>query len=142
MIEPERMRIMNASSESVGKSKEDYLEAILIIKERQGYVRSTDVADQLGVTKPSVSYATRHLKEDGYIVSDHAGMLILTDSGRKIAERIYLRHRILTKLFTDLGVSEAQASSDACMIEHDLSDETFDAICRHCGVNLKSFNET
>lgn len=135
------MNAMNTSFENVGKSKEDYLEAILIIKERQGYVRSTDVADQLGVTKPSVSYATRHLKEEGFIVSDHAGMLILTDSGRAIAERIYRRHRILTKLFIDLGVSEDQATTDACKIEHDLSDETFDAICRHCGEHSNLLDE-
>ncbi len=132
---------MNLSSESVGKSKEDYLEAILIIKERQGYVRSTDVADQLGVTKPSVSYATRHLKEDGFITSDHAGMLVLTDSGREIAKRIYRRHRILTKLFIELGVSDEQAAIDACKTEHDLSDETFDAICRHCESGRKLLDE-
>jgi Mn-dependent DtxR family transcriptional regulator len=135
------MIVMNLSSESVGKSKEDYLEAILIIKERQGYVRSTDVADQLGVTKPSVSYATRHLKEDGFITSDHAGMLVLTDSGREIAERIYRRHRILTKLFIELGVSDEQAAIDACKTEHDLSDETFDAICRHCESGRKLLDE-
>lgn len=120
------------NTESVGKSREDYLEAILIIKERQGYVRSTDVAEQLGVTKPSVSYATRHLKEEGFITNDHAGMLVLTESGAAIAKRIYTRHRVLTKLFTELGVGEEQAAIDACKVEHDLSDETFDAICRHC----------
>lgn len=132
---------MNSSVENVGKSKEDYLEAILIIKERQGYVRSTDVADQLGVTKPSVSYATRHLKEEGFITTDHAGMLILTDSGRAIAERIYKRHRTLTKLFIELGVSEKQAAIDACKTEHDLSDETFEAICRHCEPGRKMLEE-
>jgi DtxR family Mn-dependent transcriptional regulator len=123
--------------EHVGKSREDYLEAILIIKERQGYVRSTDVADQLGVTKPSVSYATRHLKEEGYITADHAGMLVLTDEGMEIAKRIYHRHRTLTKMFIELGVDSEQAQIDACKIEHDISEETFEAICNHFNVPIE-----
>ena len=110
---------------------EDYLEAILMIQERRGAVRSIDVANQLGVTKPSVTYTTKRLKERGYIVMDEYNFITLTDDGMKIASRTYNRHKILTKFFISLGVSEAVAKADACLIEHDLSPETFDALCEH-----------
>ncbi len=115
----------------IHQSAEDYLEAILMIKEKKGYVRSIDVANQLGVSKPSVSYATKRLRENGYISFNEDGMIALTDSGREIAEKIYTRHKVLTNLFTYLGVSEDIAASDACKIEHNLSPETFDAICKY-----------
>ena len=102
-----------------------------MIKEKKGYVRSIDVANQLGVSKPSVSYATKRLRENGYISFNEDGMIALTDSGREIAEKIYTRHKVLTNLFTYLGVSEDIAASDACKIEHNLSPETFDAICKY-----------
>jgi DtxR family Mn-dependent transcriptional regulator len=117
--------------EGVGKTVEDYLEAILMIKEKQGYVRSIDVAKKLGVTKPSVTYTTKRLKESGYITTDHAGMLVLTETGMKIAEATYTRHKKLTDFFTMLGVNPETAREDACRIEHDISEETFQAICRH-----------
>ena len=82
----------------IRQSAEDYLEAILMIKERKGYVRSIDVASQLGVTKPSVTYATKRLKENGYITMDEANMISLTDSGMAIANKIYTRHKVLTAL--------------------------------------------
>lgn len=113
----------------VTKSTEDYLEAILVVKEKQGYVRSIDVATELGVTKPSVSYATKKLKENGYITMDKAGMIILTESGAKIAEKIYTRHKTLSEFFIKLGVNPDQARDDACLIEHDISEETFTALC-------------
>jgi DtxR family Mn-dependent transcriptional regulator len=113
----------------VKKTTEDYLEAILMIHERQGYVRSIDVAEQLGVTKPSVTYTTKRLREKGYITSDHAGMLILTETGTKIAENTYNRHKKLTQLLVKLGVGEEQARADACKVEHDISEETFNALC-------------
>ena len=116
---------------TIHKSAEDYLEAMLMLKEQRGYVRSIDVAEKLGVTKPSVSYATKRLRENGYISLDHAGMIQLTEPGLEIAERIYERHRLLTELFIGLGVSPETAREDACKIEHDLSAETFDAIRRH-----------
>ena len=109
---------------------EDYLEAILMIKERKGYVRSIDVASQLGVTKPSVTYATKRLKENGYITMDEANMISLTDSGMAIANKIYTRHKVLTALFTHLGVDPELAREDACKVEHDLSEETFAALCK------------
>lgn len=113
------------------KTTEDYLEAILMIKERQGYVRSIDVANQMHVTKPSVTYTTKRLKEAGYLTNDHAGMLVLTDSGMEIASSTYDRHKKLTEFFTRIGVSPEQARIDACKIEHDISQETFEALCRH-----------
>lgn len=121
---------------NVEKTIEDYLEAILMIKEKQGYVRSIDVAEHLGVTKPSVTYSTKRLKDKGYLTSDHAGMLVLTDSGMEIAERTYTRHKTLVKFFTQLGVDPDIACEDACKIEHDLSEETFQALCRHAKIEL------
>ncbi len=116
---------------TIHKSAEDYLEAMLMLKEEHGYIRSVDVAEKMGVTKPSVSYATKRLRESGYIALDSAGMIVLLEPGLKIAERMYERHKLLTELLTDLGVSPGTAREDACKIEHDLSEETFDAIRRH-----------
>lgn len=118
---------------TIGRSAEDYLEAILMIHERQGYVRSTDVAEQLGISKPSVSNATKRLRESEYLTTDPAGMLVLTASGMEIASQIYVRHRALTDFFIRIGVSPEQAREDACKIEHDISQETFEALCRYAG---------
>ena len=115
------------------RAAEDYLEAILMIHERQGYVRSTDVAEQLGISKPSVSNATKRLRESEYLTTDPAGMLVLTASGMEIASQIYARHRALTDFFIRIGVSPEQAREDACKIEHDISQETFEALCRYAG---------
>ena len=115
----------------IQKSAEDYLEAMLMMKEKHGYIRSIDVAGQLGVTKPSVSYATRRLRENGYITMNADGLITLTDKGLAIAESMYERHKLLTKLLVSLGVSEETAAADACRIEHDLSPESFEAIRRH-----------
>ncbi len=115
----------------IQKSSEDYLEAMLMLKEKHGYIRSVDIAAHLGVTKPSVSYATKRLRENGYITMDADGLISLTDAGMEIAERIYERHKLLTQLLIGLGVSEETAREDACKIEHDLSVETFDAIRAH-----------
>ena len=116
---------------NIHKSAEDYLEAMLMLKEERGYVRSIDVADKLGVTKPSVSYATKRLRESGYITFDPAGMIVLLEPGLEIAERMYERHRLLTELLIGLGVSPETAREDACKVEHDLSVESFDAIRKH-----------
>lgn len=113
----------------IRQSAEDYLEAILMIKERKGYVRSIDVAEQLGVTKPSVTYATKRLRENGYITMDEANMISLTESGMAIASKIYTRHKVLTALFIKLGVDPEQSRTDACKVEHDISEKTFAAIC-------------
>ena len=114
----------------IQKSAEDYLEAMLMLKEERGYIRSIDVAGKLGVTKPSVSYATKRLRESGYISFDPAGMILLLRPGLEIAERMYERHKLLTELLMGLGVSPDTAREDACKIEHDLSVESFEAI-RH-----------
>ena len=89
----------------IQKSSEDYLEAMLMLKEKHGYIRSVDIAEQLGVTKPSVSYATKRLRENGYITMDADGLITLTDTGMEIAARIYERHKLLTQLLIRLGVS-------------------------------------
>ena len=102
-----------------------------MLKEERGYIRSIDVAEKLGVTKPSVSYATKRLRESGYISLDSAGMIVLLEPGREIAERMYERHKLLTELLIGLGVSPETAREDACKVEHDLSVESFDAIRRH-----------
>ena len=116
---------------TIHKSSEDYLEAMLMLKQERGYIRSIDVAEKLGVTKPSVSYATKRLRESGYISLDPAGMIVLLGPGLEIAERMYERHMLLADLLIGLGVSPETARRDACEIEHDLSDETFDAIRAH-----------
>ena len=113
----------------IQKSAEDYLESMLMIKERQGYVRSVDISNELEVTKPSVSYATKRLRENGYITVDEDGHIELTDSGYEIASKMYVRHKTLSEFLVKIGVSPNQAAEDACNIEHDISVETFDAIC-------------
>lgn len=115
------------------ESGEDYLETILILKEKNGLVHSIDVARHLNFSKPSVSRAMKLLREDGDITVDGEGAIELTDKGREIAERIYERHRLLTRWLTELGVSQAQAAEDACRIEHDLSGETFQRLKEHFG---------
>lgn len=115
----------------IQKSSEDYLEAMLMMGEKHGFIRSIDVAAHLGVTKPSVSYATKRLRENGYITMDQDGLISLTDQGMAIAQSMYERHTLLATFLITLGVDEATAREDACKIEHDISQETFDAICRH-----------
>lgn len=114
----------------IQKSAEDYLEAMLMMREKHGFIRSVDVAEHLGVTKPSVSYAAKRLRENGYITMDRDGLINLTGSGMDIAVRTYDRHKVLTDFLMRLGVSEATARDDACKIEHDISDETFSALLR------------
>lgn len=116
---------------SLGKSSEDYLEAMLMLKEERGYVRSVDIAERLGVSKPSVSIAVKKLKENGYLEMDRSGFITLTESGHEIAERIYTRHKTLTSFFEMLGVDPEIAQEDACLVEHDLSEETFSALLKH-----------
>ena len=110
------------------ESGEMYLETILILKNRYGYVRAIDIAHEMNFSKPSVSRAIALLKDDGYVENDPHGMILLTDKGLAIAEKIYDRHKTLTKYFVWLGVSEENAENDACRIEHIISQETFDKI--------------
>ena len=104
-----------------------YLETILILSQK-GDVRSIDVCEYMGYSKPSVSRAVGILKSGGYITVDRDGYITLTGEGRYIAERTYERHNVLTAFFKMIGVSEETASEDACKIEHDISDETFKAL--------------
>ena len=110
------------------ESGEMYLETILILKNRFGYVRSIDIAHELGYSKPSVSRAVSLLKENDYITYDPNGMILLTEKGSEIDESIYERHKVLSKYLISLGVSEDTAQRDACRMEHVISPETFDII--------------
>ena len=110
------------------ESGEMYLETILILKNRFGYVRSIDIAHELGYSKPSVSRAVSLLTENDYITYDPNGMILLTEKGSEIAESIYERHKVLSKYLISLGVSEDTAQRDACRMEHVISPETFDII--------------
>ena len=112
----------------IHESSEDYLESILMLKERKGFVRSIDIANELDYTKASVSIAMKKLRENGYIAVDGEGNLTLLDPGREIAERIYSRHRLLTHFFMQLGVDEKIAAEDACKAEHILSEQTLEKI--------------
>ncbi|MBQ2239177.1 MAG: metal-dependent transcriptional regulator [Lachnospiraceae bacterium] len=115
----------------IHESAEDYLETILILKQRLGEVRSIDIVNEMHFSKPSVSVAMKKLRENGYIEMNKEGYINLTDLGHKVASNIYERHTLLTKFFTMLGVSEDIAAADACKIEHDLSEETFIKIKEH-----------
>ena len=113
---------------TVRESGEMYLEAILVLAKKSGYVRSIDVSEYLGYSKPSVSRAMGILREGGYILMEKDGAITLTDSGKKLAETIYERHTVLSELLIRLGVDEKTATDDACRIEHVISDESFQAI--------------
>lgn len=115
----------------ISESIENYLECIFMLSKQQEAVHSIDIANELGVTKPSVSHATKLLRENNYITMDADNHISLTDTGRQIAERMYERHHLLSDLLMSLGVSEKTALEDACKIEHDISEESFDAICRY-----------
>ena len=115
----------------VYESAEDYLEAILVVGKRRGLVRSIDIANELGYSKPSVSIAMKKLRESAYIEVDSGGYIRLLPPGAEIAERIYERHQTLTEFFVYLGVSRETAAADACKVEHDLSSETFSKIKDH-----------
>ena len=112
----------------IHKSAEDYLEMILRLIEEKGYARSVDIAVGLSVSKPSVSVAMKQLREGGYIAMDKDNYISLTDSGMEIAQRIYERHKVLTRLLMLIGVDAETAQEDACKVEHDISIKTFDAI--------------
>ena len=118
----------------IQESAENYLEAIFVLKNRLGHVRSIDIAAELGYSKPSVSRAMKLLRENDYITVETDGAINLTPAGRKIAERMYERHTFLSQFLMSLGVDEQTAKDDACRIEHVISEETFTL--------LKQFIET
>ncbi len=118
----------------IKESQENYLETILVLQKKNGHVRSIDIANELGFSKPSVSVAMKNFKNEGYIETDETGGITLTEKGRKIAENVYDRHEIIAKALILLGVSAKTAYEDSCRIEHDISDETF--------IKLKEYVET
>jgi Mn-dependent DtxR family transcriptional regulator len=113
------------------ESAEMYLETIYELSQKLSSVRSIDVAETMGYSKPSVSRAVGLLKQGGYLLMDKDGFLTLTESGAAVATKIFERHTVLAKMLTALGVSKETAAEDACKIEHVISDETFDAIKNH-----------
>lgn len=115
------------------ESGQMYLETILILSEKNHAVRAIDISEHMGYSKPSVSRAVGLLKQGGYVTADAEGHLSLTEAGREAAIKTYERHKVLTNFFIRLGVDEETAAEDACKIEHDLSDATFEAIKRHAG---------
>ncbi len=113
---------------NIHESAEDYLEAILILRERKGTVRSIDIVHEMKFSKPSISIAMKKLRENGYLEMDEGGFITLLPPGEEIAQQIYTRHRLLSRFLMGLGVSEENASADACKIEHDISAESFEKL--------------
>lgn len=120
---------------SIQESGEMYLESILVLSQKNNTVRAIDIVEYMGYSKPAVSRAMSKLREEKLILTDEDGFIALTGKGREIAEKIYERHTILTKLLVHLGVDEKIASEDACKMEHVISDETFAAIKKHARQN-------
>ncbi len=112
----------------IRESAEDYLESILILYKQNGFVRSIDIVNRLGYSKPSISVAMKRLRENGYINMDSSGYITLTDDGKEIAEKTYERHIVISTFLMDLGVSRETAMEDACRIEHVISEETFEKL--------------
>lgn len=112
----------------IQESAENYLETILILRNRLGNVRSIDIANELEYAKPSVSIAMKNLRENGFLTMDKDGYITLTESGRRIAESMYERHTLLTQCLISIGVDEKTAAADSCRIEHVISQQTFEKI--------------
>ena len=115
----------------IKESAENYLETILMIKNKKGYVRSIDIAHELSFTKPSVSVAMKSFREEGYITVDATGGISLTEKGLAIAQRVYERHQVIARALMVLGVDEKTAYEDSCKIEHDISNQSFEKIKEH-----------
>ena len=112
----------------IQESGEMYLETILRLSQKSGHVRAIDVGEEMGYSKPSVSRAMSILKQGGYIVIEADGSIVLTDTGREIAEKIYARHTLITNFLISIGVDKETATEDACKMEHGISDASFEAI--------------
>ena len=121
----------------IHESGEMYLETIHVLLRKNGAVRSVDISEHMGYSKPSISRAVGLLKSGGYILVDKDGYITLTEAGQQVAEKIYERHTILSRLLIALGVDEETAAEDACRLEHAISDESFEAIKRHID-NMKA----
>ena len=116
---------------AVTEAVENYLEAILVLKRKQPDVHAIDICNYINYSRPTVSVALKQMKDKGFILVNGENHISLTDEGLEVAERVYERHTILSKMLVSIGVSEATALEDACKIEHDLSDETFQCIKKH-----------
>ncbi len=112
----------------IHESAEDYLEKILMLTERNGKVRSIDIVNEMNFSKPSISIAMKKLRESGLILMDQYGYITLTPEGQEIAERIYSRHKLLIRVLTAIGVESHKAEEEACRIEHDIDDDTYEKI--------------
>ena len=121
----------------IHESAENYLETILVLQKRTGAVRSVDIAAELEFSKPSVSVAMKHLREQGLIQVDAGGYITLLPEGRRIAERVYERHELLTQCLITLGVAPEIAAEDACRIEHVISNESFEALKQYFDTQIK-----
>ena len=129
----------------IKESAENYLEAILMLKQKNGYVRGIDIAHELSFTKASVSVAMKSFREDGYITVDKDGDISLTEKGLVIAEKIYERHRVIAKALMSIGVEEETAYEDSCKIEHHISAESFDKLKQYLqkhGIIPKEYNKS
>lgn len=115
----------------IQESAENYLEAIYVLNEQNGQVRSIDIARYMNFSKPTISIAMRSFREDGYITVDDNGLITLTEKGAAVANRVYTRHQLLTDALISIGVSAETADADACKIEHDISDETLECIKKY-----------
>lgn len=115
----------------IHESAENYLETILVLQKRNGYVRSIDIATELNFSKPSISNAMKQLRSKGYIQMDESRLITLTEKGRKVAEQIYERHQLISEFLEMLGVDSHTAAEEACKIEHVLSKETFEKFKEH-----------
>lgn len=114
----------------MAESAEMYLETIYVLQQRKGYVRSVDIANEMGYSKPTISEWMNKLQDNGYVIKSKDNGIVLTEEGREIAEHVYERHTVLTSVFQSMGVSEETAIEDACRVEHYISDETFEAFKR------------
>lgn len=112
----------------IHESAENYLETILVLSKRKQFVRSIDIVNELNFSKPSVSVAMKHLREDGYIVMDADGYITLSNMGYEIANRIYERHQLISTILIEIGVDSETAKEEACRIEHDISQDTFEKL--------------
>ena len=120
------------------ESAENYLETILVLSKQNGEVRSIDIVNEMNFSKPSVSVAMKHFREDGYIVMDESGYITLTEKDMEVAQRVYERHMVLTALLRKLGVSEEVAAQDACRMEHGISDKSFEAMRRYVSREMEN----
>lgn len=119
------------------KSAEDYLEVILVLSERLGQVRSIDIVNELGYSKPSISVAMKKLREQHHIVMDDIGFITLTESGTAIAQSVLDKHKLIKTFLTSIGVDDVTAAEDACKIEHDISEQTFEKLSQYIAKNFK-----